>query len=277
MDTFLTWLATYKDELAGFKELALIPLGIISVILISMRVSAATKASAAAEKQSALAATGQVNDQYIKAIEQLGSTNKIINLGGIYGLEKVAAISDEFYTQVIEVLTAYVRENTPKPDENTVYVPIEGVQAVLVVLGRARRIENINTSFNFRNCFLSEYNFSGNFSNASFIGADCTQSSFDRANCAGANFWKANCSFATFSNANCTKINCTDADCTEANFTMANCTEAIFYGANCTKAAFTEAICSKAIFLKAKNFSEKGIYDPHLITRFEIEQKDAIP
>jgi hypothetical protein len=62
---------------------------------------------------------GQITERFTRAIEQLGATNdrgenKLeIRLGGIYALERIAWDSPERdYSTVIEVLTAYVRENT---------------------------------------------------------------------------------------------------------------------------------------------------------------------
>ena len=62
---------------------------------------------------------GQITERFTRAIEQLGATGdkgvrKLeIRLGGIYALERIAWDSPERdYSTVMEVLTAYVRENT---------------------------------------------------------------------------------------------------------------------------------------------------------------------
>ena len=69
----------------------------------------------------------QVTERFTRAIDQLGATddkgNKRmeIRLGGIYALERIAGDSlamesspGRDHSTVMEVLTAYVRENTPK-------------------------------------------------------------------------------------------------------------------------------------------------------------------
>jgi hypothetical protein len=56
---------------------------------------------------------GQVAERYTKAIEQLGSSTRDIRLGGIYGLERIAADSARDHPTVIEVLTAFIREHAP--------------------------------------------------------------------------------------------------------------------------------------------------------------------
>jgi hypothetical protein len=64
---------------------------------------------------------GQITERFTRAIEQLGETDdktgkpKIeLRLGGIYALERIAKDSPASdYSTVMEVLTAYVRENAP--------------------------------------------------------------------------------------------------------------------------------------------------------------------
>ncbi len=60
---------------------------------------------------------GQITDRFTKAIDQLGATDENGNpkidivLGGIYALERIAWDSKDDHPQVVEVLTAYVREH----------------------------------------------------------------------------------------------------------------------------------------------------------------------
>lgn len=58
---------------------------------------------------------GQITERFSKAIEQLGSDNLAIRLGGIYALERIARDSAYDHWTVMEVLTAYIRENAPWP------------------------------------------------------------------------------------------------------------------------------------------------------------------
>ena len=53
-----------------------------------------------------------------------------VRLGGIYALERIANQSERDYWPIMEVLTAYVRENTPyKPQESIDYSQGGGVAA----------------------------------------------------------------------------------------------------------------------------------------------------
>ncbi|MGO9621209.1 MAG: pentapeptide repeat-containing protein [Desulfobaccales bacterium] len=90
----------------------------------------------------------QLTDLYVKAIEQLGSENLQIRLGGIYALERIARESAKDHWPIMEVLTAFVRENAPLTKVSTTENPERSeiaphpekpptdIQAVLTVLGR---------------------------------------------------------------------------------------------------------------------------------------------
>lgn len=61
---------------------------------------------------------GHITDRYTKAIEQLGKLdgdkpNIEIRLGAIYALERIARDSPRDHWTIMEVLTAYVRQNAP--------------------------------------------------------------------------------------------------------------------------------------------------------------------
>jgi len=57
----------------------------------------------------------QVTERFAKAIEQLGNASIHVRLGAIYALERISKDSDKDYWQVMEILTAYVRETSPYP------------------------------------------------------------------------------------------------------------------------------------------------------------------
>src|SRR5215207_5679209 len=110
---------------------------------------------------------GQITDRFTKAIDQLGATDETtekprleVRLGGIYALERIANDSpDRDYSTIMEVLTAYVRENAPRPQEvisssasdpsepktatepanQELPTPLADIQAILTVLGRRKK------------------------------------------------------------------------------------------------------------------------------------------
>lgn len=76
------------------------------------------------ERTQRLTEQGQITERFTRAIEQLGATDdkgkKLeIRLGGIYALERIDKESPEraYHGTVMEVLTAYVRENSRREDE----------------------------------------------------------------------------------------------------------------------------------------------------------------
>jgi hypothetical protein len=104
---------------------------------------------------------GQITDRFTKAIAQLGEQGPeklAVRLGGIYALERIARDSERDHWPIMEILTAYVRENAPWKEEeqrSTEEIsPCEtqptqsfqsppklttDIQAILTVLGRCAR------------------------------------------------------------------------------------------------------------------------------------------
>jgi Pentapeptide repeats (8 copies) len=100
---------------------------------------------------------GHITDRYTKAIEQLGKLdgdkpNIEVRLGAIYALERIAFDSPRDHWTIMEVLTAYVRQNAPIPSNSTGPIqqdlfpstttsegPRTDIQAILTVLGRRKR------------------------------------------------------------------------------------------------------------------------------------------
>ncbi|NDV22110.1 pentapeptide repeat-containing protein [Desulfovibrio sp. JC022] len=123
---------------------------------------------------------------YTKAIEHLGeSENQSVNLGGIYALERIAQKSFTDHGPIIEVLTAYARENSPASMNASIeqsgidtlnYSDFKSatqeVKAIAAVL-RRRNVDHIKyedaidlttvnlTSVNLNGAILADSNFSG--------------------------------------------------------------------------------------------------------------------
>lgn len=105
-------------------------------------------------------------DLFVQAVKQLGDEKLEVQLGGIYALERIARDSEKDHGPIMEVLTAYVRENAPwppkkangakeqpaepgklppgekKPEDKPApeVKPRADIQAILTVLGRRARI-----------------------------------------------------------------------------------------------------------------------------------------
>src|SRR5215208_7038958 len=155
---------------------------------------------------------GQITERFTRAIEQLGETNSNgepkleLRLGGIYALERIANDSPERdYSTVMEVLTAYVRQNSSIPSKETneatgLKEPRADIKAVLDVVGRRqedRVPEQYRVRPDFRRISLSKSTLRrANLSKADLSGADLRE-----ANLSGANLREANLTWSDLTGA----------------------------------------------------------------------------
>jgi uncharacterized protein YjbI with pentapeptide repeats len=90
---------------------------------------------ATAERSHALDQARLITERFTRAVDQLGSDKLDVRLGGIYALERIARDSRDDHPQVMEVLTAYVREHVPwrpqrtaNEDAHTLAAPIKAIR-----------------------------------------------------------------------------------------------------------------------------------------------------
>ncbi len=164
---------------------------------------------------------GQITDRFTKAINQLGESGPeklAIRLGGIYALERIARDSARDHWPIMEVLTAYVRENAPWPpktrrEPSTHNSPDNGnsidelqsrqvlstdIQAILTVIGRRvsthetregepiQRLDLHCTDLHRADLLKADLRW------ATLMGANLTEALLHGADLAGANFFGAN-------------------------------------------------------------------------------------
>src|SRR6266498_450410 len=180
---------------------------------------------------------GQITERFTRAIEQLGSDNLDVRLGGIYALERIASSSDVDRGPILEVLTAYVRGHSPWPAAGWEYgaaTPPEqddrqlpslqfrkpDVQAVMSILGRRKALDNeelLLARVDLRRAYLRRANLErANLRNASLRGvqgrnvrlrgavlkqADLTKALLDGADLQGADLQRADLTGANLSGA----------------------------------------------------------------------------
>ncbi|HEU5392800.1 MAG TPA: pentapeptide repeat-containing protein [Streptosporangiaceae bacterium] len=174
---------------------------------------------------------GQVTDRYTKAVEQLGSDKLAVRIGGIYALERVARDSAKDHPTVMEVLTAFIREQPgeqrpltdPDSGQRGRWTPAD-VQAAVTVVGR-REVANDSTS---RAIDLAGANLAG----ADLSGAKLRFANLRSVNLAGANLVGADLCAAMLADADLTDANPISADLERATLTDANLTGANLMGAN---------------------------------------------
>jgi uncharacterized protein YjbI with pentapeptide repeats len=201
----------------------------------------------------------QVTERFSKAIEQLGNDHIPVRLGGIYALERIANDSDKDYWQVIEVLTAYIREKSPYPpiikNEGVVIYkpngkPVEeqkkdippvptDIQAVLTVLTRRRYAFGKGEKYRLD---LKRTNLQGAF----LVEANLQRANLEEANLEGASLGGANLQEANLEEANLEDANLVGANLQEANLREANLQGAFLVEANLQGAFLWEANLQRA-------------------------------
>ena len=205
-------LATLEDEyrrtlvqsIGGFFLLVGLYLTWRRIVATEDNVRVAAENVSVALKNVSVAQEGHITDRFTRAIEQLGDDKIEIRLGGIYALERIAKDSEKDHGPIMEVLTAYVRENAPRQEENTPNIPEKpptDIQAILTVIGRRETTGNNrgNDRLNLSNTQLRGANLTGaDLRRVDLTGANLSEAFLKGANLTGTELMAANLSHAYF-------------------------------------------------------------------------------
>ncbi|MGY9057022.1 MAG: pentapeptide repeat-containing protein, partial [Alphaproteobacteria bacterium] len=199
------------------------------------------------------------NDTYVKAIEQLGSTEQSVRLGAIYALERIAIEEERYHWPIMETLCAYVRERAPwqgpepeaaahedqpppEPSANGSNNPPIDIQAAITVIGRrtedrqsleADRSQRLDLRHaDLRHADLRNADMRG----GAFARGQFSHSSLDRADLSHAHLERAHLGMAHLERA---KLN--DAHLEGAFLFMAHLEEARLFGAHLEGAHLSRA------------------------------------
>jgi hypothetical protein len=237
-----------------------------------------------------VAEQGHITDRYTKAIEQLGAMkaenkpNVEVRLGAIYALERIAQDSPRDHWTIMEVLTAYVRQNAPAPvgdlteEENkaaNTKGPATEIQAILTVLGRRRRDSGREQEGQQLDLRFSDLR-GANFRDAHMEGAR-----FNVAHVEGAYFSEAHVEGASFVGAHAEGASFWSAHVEGANFILAHVEGARFDGAHVEGAIFGVAHLERADFQRALGLTmeqfkyAKGWEQAHFDEAFRQELEAA--
>jgi len=116
----------FDASLDFVKTIATIAGGVVVFLNFRVAKDGVELAQKKLEQETKLAEARLTMERFSKAVDMMGSDKSIhLRLGGIYALESIALDSsddkiDENYRQVLEVLTAFVRENSPYPPRKQV-------------------------------------------------------------------------------------------------------------------------------------------------------------
>ncbi|MEU8389050.1 pentapeptide repeat-containing protein [Micromonospora sp. NPDC048843] len=230
----------------------------------------------ATRNQVRLQEQGQITDRFARAVEQLGSDQVNVRLGGIYSLERLMHDSPQDRSTIAQVLCGFVRERAknrrppfghesaaewPRPDQGnraTWPKPATDVQAAVTVLGRrplpdTRAKEPLDLSdTDLSSADLSRGNFAfANFQRSSLVGA-----TFLHANLTGSIFYSTDLAQSNISAAKAVGAKFTDCRLDDAWLNETDLTQAALWvhadGANSRGADLTGASLNGASLMGAE-------------------------
>lgn len=198
----------------------------------------------------------QFADRYSKAVEQLGSDNPDVRIGGIYALERVAEDSPRDHPTVMEVLASFIRERSQVPASGETSLEPErtvrpDVQVALTVIRRR------DASYDRQPIDLPGVNLAGaELSEADLPAADLTGADLAGVDLSGAELTEAHLPGADLTGADLTGVDLTGADLTSTflrgtQLRQADLTDCDLSDADLTQADLVRAKLSAAFLTDA--------------------------
>jgi uncharacterized protein YjbI with pentapeptide repeats len=230
---------------------------------------------------------GQITERFTRAIDQLGSKELEVRLGGIYALERIARDSERDHWTIMEILTTYVRQHAPWLSERglellkvleaaavenaeagtsagseSTEVPslAPETQAILTVIRRRERYFghgepdplDLHETALVRAVLWEADLTMTNLSGANLMKANLTGANLSRANLMKANLWRANLRKWSYNKpTNLSSARLMDAFLREADLTGANLAGAVLMRADLTGANLIEANLTDANLTEA--------------------------
>jgi hypothetical protein len=199
------------------------------------------------QRQISISQDAQITDRFTRAIDQLGSSNEDVRLGGIHALGRIAEESERDRHQIINIFAAYVRRHSSWPPPK----PVEAGEELRDLNARAPDVQAILNIFSELD-MKTFVDLSGvDLRKASFQNVKLGTIFLKESNLDGAILWRSNLNNADFyktrlngaylvetdlrnANLSCTKLHSADlsnADLRNAQFGVAD-----LRGANLTGA-----------------------------------------
>jgi uncharacterized protein YjbI with pentapeptide repeats len=209
------------------------------------------------EKTLSVAEDKQTTERFSKAIEHLGSDKIDIRLGGIYALEQIVIDSPKYHWIIVEILTAFIRRESPikeketeadKEDKNLI------VDFAVTIIGRRKAKQDPEGKWiNLRRVNLREIEIE---KKANFVEADLSKVNFSKAKMIEVNFSKANLSQANLSGASLIGADLSNAELrgaklNQADLRKASLIRAILIEADLSTAKLSQANLSEASLIEA--------------------------
>lgn len=227
----------------------------------------------------------QITERFAKAIEQLRNDKLEVRLGAIYSLERIARDSQIDRGPIINLLTAFVRQNAPSSEVERVcgtskasgVLPLfllnppisEDIQAIMTVIGRRTWTFGNGEEYpiDLRHTDLRGARLSGaNLKGALLIHSNLEGAILDRANLEAANISGANLECVILNNSHMAGTILSGSGLFHAILSEANLRGARFDGTTLTQADLRGADLTDAKYLT-----------PDQINRAFIDEKTKLP
>ncbi|MFC0115321.1 pentapeptide repeat-containing protein [Kibdelosporangium aridum] len=212
-----------------------------------------TAGAAAAWRQAYVNRDGQITERFTRAVDQIGSDNRDVRIGGIYSLERIARNSPSDRSTIQYILAAFVRNHAPWPvgapdgpqhptqsvDEHLPWMRVRApdIQAAMGVLGRRTPSQPEEVMYlsrvDLRSVALRGARLAGaQFRHANLARAVLAKVQLEHADLTGADLRRAYLERSQLARANLTRtclqdVNLRDADLSYADLRGANLTGAI--------------------------------------------------
>jgi Pentapeptide repeats (8 copies) len=241
-----------------------------------------------------VAEEGKLTERFSKAVELLGSEKLDVRLGGIYALERVARDSLKDHWTVMEVLTAFVREQSRKDHKQWLEHlsesqqdvdalihdkrPPADIQAALTVIGRRKwtEQEKPHQRIDLRYSFLKRAYLSGaNLRRALLSNTDLTMANLMSADLTEASLWGAKLNNAFLRETKLIKANLSEADLSNATLEYTKLREADLRKTKLISAVLMNADLSASIGLTWEQISEAIIDELTILPPEREEQRKA--
>jgi uncharacterized protein YjbI with pentapeptide repeats len=231
-----------------------------------------------AEDNLKLADSKQITERFSKAVEQLGNEESItVRLGGIYSLERIAKDSKDDHWTIMEVLTAFIRENSNRKKEDgqrsveilsnsqelNFKIPQDIQSAISVIMQRNTENDILNKTIDLSGANLNGVEFfevkldqfklyHTKLNKAIFYSVIFNNVNLNCSELNQAFFFSSKLIKVWLSNAQLVQSIFVEADLTQADLTKSNLAQANLTKANLTEADLTEADFTEARIIQAK-------------------------
>jgi uncharacterized protein YjbI with pentapeptide repeats len=198
---------------------------------------------------------GQVTDRFTKSVEQLGSTDTDVRLGGIYALHQIAVLPD-FRRPIAEIYAAYLRThasvdarkragvNVPDLIAAPVASDLDAVLRLLIARDFWAETDTARLNLSYLvipNAVLANARLPG----CILRGANLTAAQLDGTDLTRSDISDADLSYASLRSATCVNVDLTRTTLTGADLSGATFAEALLQKANLSNASLRDIIAPR--------------------------------